>query len=65
MKFKKLPSLQFVITEQISLLSPLNSNDRSIPLRSAKIDSKESIPPAYVAWWAGTTAMAMEKGDRF
>jgi hypothetical protein len=28
-----LPSLQFVITDQMSLLSPLNSNDRSIPLR--------------------------------
>ncbi len=28
---KKLPSLQFVITDQMSLLSPLNSNDRSIP----------------------------------
>jgi hypothetical protein len=27
-----LPSLQFVITDQMSLLSPLNSNDRSIPL---------------------------------
>ena len=32
MKYKKLPSLQFVITDQIRLLSPLNSNDRSIPL---------------------------------
>ncbi len=30
---KKLPSLQFVITDQMSPLSPLNSNDRSIPLR--------------------------------
>jgi hypothetical protein len=27
-----LPSLQFVITDQMSLISPLNSNDRSIPL---------------------------------
>ncbi len=32
MKLKKLPNLQFVITDQMSLLSPLNSNDRSIPL---------------------------------
>jgi hypothetical protein len=32
MKLKKLPSLQFVITDQIRLLSPLNSNDRLIPL---------------------------------
>ncbi len=29
---KKLPSLQFVITDQMNPLSPLNSNDRSIPL---------------------------------
>ncbi len=29
---KKLPSLQFVITNRLSLFSPLNSNDRSIPL---------------------------------
>ena len=29
---KKIPSLQFVIMDQISLLSPLSSNDRSIPL---------------------------------
>jgi hypothetical protein len=33
MKEKKLPSLQFASTDQISLLSPLNSNDRSIPLK--------------------------------
>ena len=32
MNLKKLPSLQFVITDQMSLISPLNSNDRSIPL---------------------------------
>jgi hypothetical protein len=31
-EIKKLPSLQFVITDQMSLLSPLDSNDRSIPL---------------------------------
>ena len=30
---KKLPSLQFVITNRLSLISHLNSNDRSIPLR--------------------------------
>ncbi len=30
---KKLQSLQFVITDQMSLISPLNLNDRSIPLR--------------------------------
>ncbi len=29
---KKLPSLQFAITDRMSLISPLNSNDRSIPL---------------------------------
>ncbi len=33
MNKKKLPSLQFVITDQMSLLSPLNLNDRSIPLK--------------------------------
>jgi hypothetical protein len=33
MNLKKFPSLQFVIMDQISLLSPLSSNDRSIPLR--------------------------------
>ena len=27
-----MPSLQFVITDRMSLISPLNSNDRSIPL---------------------------------
>jgi hypothetical protein len=32
MNLKKFPSLQFVIMDQISLLSPLSSNDRSIPL---------------------------------
>jgi hypothetical protein len=26
-------------------------------LRSPRIDSKESIPPAYVAWRAGTTTL--------
>ncbi len=26
-------------------------------VRSPEIDSKESIPPAYVAWRAGTTAL--------
>ncbi len=26
-------------------------------LRSPRIDSKESIPPAYVAWLAGTTTL--------
>ncbi len=26
-------------------------------LRSPGIDSKVSIPPAYVAWWAGTTTL--------
>ncbi len=31
-KQKKLPSLQFVITNRLSLFSPLNLNDRSIPL---------------------------------
>jgi hypothetical protein len=28
-------------------------------LRSPRIDSKESIPPAYVAWWAGTTTLSL------
>ncbi len=28
-----MPSLQFVITDRMSLISPLNSNDRSIPLK--------------------------------
>jgi hypothetical protein len=26
-------------------------------LRSPGVDFKESIPPAYVAWWAGTTSI--------
>ncbi len=26
-------------------------------LWSPEIDSKERIPPAYVAWWAGTIAL--------
>ena len=33
MNLKQFPSLQFVIMDQISLLSPLGSNDWSIPLR--------------------------------
>jgi hypothetical protein len=41
MKLKKSPSLQFVITFQISLLSPLNSNDRSIPLNVISVDQLE------------------------
>ncbi len=32
MRKKKLPSLQFVNADRMSLISPLNSNDRSIPL---------------------------------
>ena len=28
-------------------------------LRSSGIDSKESIPPAYVAWRAGTTTISV------
>ncbi len=113
MKFKKLPSLQFVITNRLSLISHLNWNDRSIPLtydrnnsitlnvnflflvvpdrldgglfctflrcdvrarickriRSTGIDSKESIPPTYVAWRAGTSnrvvVLARQAGNRF
>jgi hypothetical protein len=34
-------------------------------LRSAGIDSKESIPPAYVAWWAGTTNRVVKAGNRY
>ncbi len=26
-------------------------------LRSPRMDSKESVPPAYVAWWAGKTTL--------
>jgi hypothetical protein len=26
-------------------------------LRSPRMDSKESVPPAYVAWWAGTSTL--------
>jgi hypothetical protein len=26
-------------------------------LRSRGIDSKESIPPSYLTWWAGTTTL--------
>jgi hypothetical protein len=29
------------------------------PLRSTGIDSRESIPPAYVAWRAGTTTLLL------
>jgi hypothetical protein len=37
-----LPSLQFVITDQMSLISPLSSNDRSIPLSKRYMtDSKK------------------------
>jgi hypothetical protein len=38
-------------------------------LRSPRIDSEKSIPPAYVAWRAGTTNMvvvpARQAGNRF
>ncbi len=37
-----MPSLQFVITDRMSLISPLNLNDRSIPLNSiAKVYYKK------------------------
>ncbi len=39
MRLKKLPSLQFVITDRMSLISPLNSNDRSIPLSTVYLHS--------------------------
>jgi hypothetical protein len=38
-------------------------------LRSPGINSKESVPPAYVAWWAGTSnrvlVLARQAGNRF
>jgi hypothetical protein len=38
-------------------------------LRRPEIDSKESIPPAYVAWQVGTSNMAVvparKAGNRF
>ncbi len=36
MRWKKLPSLQFVITDRMNLILPLNSNDLSIPLNTQK-----------------------------
>jgi len=42
-----LPSLQFVITDQIRLLSPLNSNDRSIPLMPRKFFSWSQRDEAF------------------
>jgi hypothetical protein len=48
MKFKKLPSLQFVITDQMSLISPLNSNDRSIPLNLALTSKMGSIANSQI-----------------
>ncbi len=43
-----MPSLQFVITNRLSLISHLNSNDRSIPLRGQCLASgffHESVSP--------------------
>ncbi len=41
----------------------------SKPLRSPEIDSKESIPPAYAPWQAGTSnrvvVTARKDGNRF
>jgi hypothetical protein len=38
-------------------------------LKSPEIDSKESIPPAYLAWWAGSAnrvvVPARQAGNRF
>ncbi len=36
-----MPSLQFVITDRMSLLSPLNANGRSIPLSAWKNKNNE------------------------
>jgi hypothetical protein len=48
---KKLPSLQFAITDRMSLLSPLNLNGRSIPLRSPGIDSVGLCSPSDPPGW--------------
>ncbi len=40
------------------------STDQSKRLRSPEIDSKESIPPAYVAWQA-VVVPARQTGNRF
>ncbi len=45
-----MPSLQFVITDQMSLLSPLNSNDWSIPLRSRSRKTVQSISKLFACW---------------
>ncbi len=55
MREKNLPSIQFVITDRMSLLSPLSSNGRSIPLikifplsASSALFKKISERSAYV-----------------
>ncbi len=45
---KILPSLQFVFTNLLSLLSPLNSNDRSIPLSLNWESCRFTVPPEGV-----------------
>ncbi len=43
----------------MSLVTPPNSNGWTIPLRSPGIDSKASIPRAYVSWWVVSTNMVV------
>jgi hypothetical protein len=54
-----IPQLQHTVLYFIAQLR-FNSHPRAEPvfykrLRSPGIDSEESIPPAYVAWWVGTS----------
>ncbi len=54
MKWKKLPSLQFVIMDQMSLFSPVNSNDRSILvsfLFSSVFLLLLSHPEVFTVYW--------------
>jgi hypothetical protein len=42
---------------RIQIHQPVACADILNPLRSTEMDSKESIPPAYAAWRAGTTTL--------
>jgi hypothetical protein len=52
-----------------SVFKPVSRAGICKRLRSPGIDSKESIPPAYVAWRAGTSnevvVPALQAGNRF
>jgi hypothetical protein len=48
---KNLPSIQFVITDRMSLLSPLSSNGRSIPLNTFFGKIKTGIKKRRIRCW--------------